>query len=515
MDLNLTTSLSLAGKTLSQANSNKLLAISKELLTLLASAGIIDSKVVAALEGRPTDWVPAEASASGSFVGDVERATWYARLQSAAKLFMRRFREVLEVPDDIFEREFGEVDRIEEARALVEDYRTILLAMPAQFKPLGINESIWPAIDAIEPFRMSAISAKGVETDEPVEVNCASIEFRCRAGGKGQPRLGNRSQFSGVLFRVDEASEAVPSKGPGLPLYIPASIAASALSQVHGLPLDAADNLSEHADENIVGVMLSAEINDQDFVVHGQLWPSSQGERVAAIAASKEDLGMSLTGDAIGHRAEVDGREVFWVDALALKGANILFAKKATFQKTRLLQASMRNPGQGFPHPSGNLPLAAASKPTQGDVSDMDIQELTNTVQALATQVQSIAASVSAIEDERKQNQAQIAAQATAQEKAQERQELVTSVTTEVTKALGEEIKSTIAAAMNPSGQPRRMTVSPVAVAANGAGEDTQQQVQLQLARLQGQLEQVRNTGDLNEELRLVDEIRNLGGTAV
>lgn len=145
----------------------------------------------------------------------------------------------------------------------------------------------------------------------------------------------------------------------------------------------------------------------------------------------------------------------------------------------------------------------------------MDIQELTNTVQALATQVQSIAASVSAIEDERKQNQAQIAAQATAQEKAQERQELVTSVTTEVTKALGEEIKSTIAAAMNPSGQPRRMTVSPVAVAANGAGEDTQQQVQLQLARLQGQLEQVRNTGDLNEELRLVDEIRNLGGTAV
>lgn len=503
--------LNLAGKTLSQANSDRLVSITRELLELLASANIIDPKVISTFENGPTGWLPAQAAAGGSsrFVNDVERATWYSRLYAASKLFMRRFREINEIPQEWFEREYGEgVDRLVEANALVDDYHEVLASMAGQFKLPNQGESIWEAMDiASEPFRLSAISASGGESgsQDLVPINCASIEFRCRAGSKGKskPSLGNRSQFSGVLFRVDEASEAVPSKGPGLPLYIPSTVAASAVTQVFGLPLDAADSLSEHADESIVGVMLSAEINEQDFVVHGQLWPSSQAEKVSAIAASKDELGMSLTGDAIGHEAEVDGRKVFWVDALALKGANILYARKATFQKTRLLQASL-NPKLGVPNES-DLPVAAAGEnSTQGD-DDMDIQELNTKIEALGEQINQLTSGLSEIQEERKQAQLQAQAEQSQEAKEAEQQALM--------KAISDQVQSAIAAAMNPSGQPRRVTPNPVAVAANGnSNGDGQMDVQLRLARLQGQLDVARETGDLTTELQLVDDIRSLGG---
>lgn len=495
--------LELVGRTLSQASIARIVTIASEAIALLVDAGVDPKTSLDMIDA--SGWLPTAAAGGSRFSTDVARASWYSRLQVASKIFNRRFRELAELSEEAFEVFYGKgVDRLTETGALVEDYKTLLVDLIGKYPPPGPNDSIWEAYDtASEPFRLSSISAgAGGARADVVPINTASIEFRCRAGTPKQ--LGNRSPFQGVLFRVGEISEAVPSKGPGLPLYIPPAVAEAVVSQVHGLPLDAADSLSEHADDSIVGVMLSAEITDQDFIVHGQLWPSSQGKKVSAIAASREDLGMSLTGDAIGHEAVVNEQQVFWVDALVLKGANILFSKKATFQKTRLLQASMQTPEQLMDQVH-DTPIAASTLITEGD--SMEIQALADQIKALTDVVQGLQA------DKQKQQEQLLAAEA-AQAAAVQQQTMATSVADHVKQqleaALPVALSSAMAAAINPSGQPRRLTAVPVA--AGASAEDANTAIALQLAGLMGELRAVRTSGDLTRELQLCDDIRALGG---
>jgi Sec-independent protein translocase protein TatA len=337
-----------------------------------------------------------------------------------------------------------------------------------------------------------------------------------------------------VLFRIDEPSESAPSVGPGLPLYVPKAVAEEALSTVSGLPLDAHDNLSQHSNPDIAGVMLSASIQGNDFRVSGYLYDWSQSDKVAKIAANKEQLGMSMNANAIGHEAEVDGRKVFWVDKLELLGANILFSEKATYRQTRLLSAG--GVDDTPPSPEGlsgtdipAAPIAAASgdnpTPSQGE-DDMtvdpevkqQISDLTKTVGDLAGMVkeimpavQSVQAQVADIQKEREDNKAAIAAQAQQQQQQEQQQQFMSSLQTAIKDAVSTEVSAAVAKAVNPSGQPPRKTVS-LAAQSNGNGgavDQAQIQVLLQLASLEGELAALRKSPGVDgfEEIKLVDKI--------
>lgn len=153
---------------------------------------------------------------------------------------------------------------------------------------------------------------------------------------------GNKSQFSGILFPIEEVSDDAPSKGSSLPLYVPMEVArlvADSINNSEGLPLDADNTLSRHNDKGIVGIMTKAQIIANNLVVSGHLFPYNNPELVAEIKAMKHELGMSINAIARGINDFIDGKEVFVLKELKPLGANILKAVRATWAKTAVLQA--------------------------------------------------------------------------------------------------------------------------------------------------------------------------------
>lgn len=560
------TSLAAAGRVLSQKNANRLKSVFAEIANILMAANILDAETLASLTSDSSTSEPGQtdesvqasdsettvAAQAEDFKTQVKRVTWHDRFRSTIKIFARRFMVIHDSTDVELERDMGTSvagNRRQAIAALIEDLQTVLTELSSDHP--GATDDMqarWEGMEA--PYTMN-LSGK------EQEVNHLTVSFDCpiQAGAskrKGRSK-GNRHPISGVLFRIDEPSEAVPAKGPGLPLYIPHDVAASVVNSVSGLPLDAADNLSQHADEDITGVMLSAEVKEKDFVVHGFLWEASRPTKVQAIADNQERLGMSMTADAWGHESDIDGRKVFWVDRLDLKGGNILYAEKATFQQTRLIAAEKYDPDQleasGRNDVDDNLvPESIAPSPTaiaasadpldpilhsddlgESDAMDpamqqqltqitdtlnamktdimRDVTGLANTVQTLAGTVQTVQASVKTLEDERQQTIAAAQAQTAQHQKEQEQKQLVELIT--------QTVDQVVAKRINPSGQPQRRTVPLAAQAASEPQANPESMsIQLQLANLDGQIQAIRNRPagmyDGVEEMRLLDKRREL-----
>lgn len=531
-----------AGRTLSQKNVNRLKIVFQEITSILIEAGVVDAETIqdlmkdSAEEAVESSSNPSEvAVAAESFSQQVSRVTWHDRLRSTIKIFIRRFSDIHNLSDAEYENEYGQDETRQQAMdSIVSDLSAILAQLGQQHPGPAENwRDRWNGYDApYSPFMLSA------ESGDVKPVNYVRLAIQCDAvvssvvakRGRSKVSSKNRVPVTGVLFRINEPSEAVPAKGPGLPLYIPAEVAASIVNSVTGLPLDAHDNLSQHAEEEITGTMLSAEVRDKDFVVHGVLWPASKTSKVKKIAANAEKLGMSMTADAWGHEAEVDGTKVFWVDDLDLSGANILFSDCATYQKTRLLMAERRDP-------TAEPPTAIAANATTlipQEQIDMDpelkqqlasiqsslaaVGQLTQTVtshtEAIAQIQQTltpIAASVQTMDAERRAQME--AANATAQQEATQKtmQDVVAAALAGINAQVQEAVAAAVKAAVNPSRQPARLTTPLLANAAQQGQAATVSSevmaIQLELAKLDGQLSGARG---LAAQTAILDQRRAL-----
>lgn len=372
------------------------------------------------------------------------------------------------------------------------------------------------------------------ESPEPSEINASQskeFNFLCpatiEARGKGRPpkALANKTLFSGVLFRIDEASEVAPSKGSSLPLFVPMSVAQSVAEQISasgGLPLDAHASLSQHQSDSILGVMTSAEIVGNDFVVHGHLFPWNQSEKVSKIKEHQELLGMSMNANVIGHEDVVGDTAVLVIQEMEMLGANILLQDRATYGKTRIIEATV-------------MAEKSTSTPTPDETGehDMDIKELTESIQGLisATQVQAESTNkqIELIQAQMKEQSAlvqdlakykadQEAAKAAA--KAQAEQQVVMAQKEEETSKLLEAVRSEFEKALTEALPPsRRQPVRAVPpaglVSVGGGGSDRHQEVMAskmtELARLEGALDFARSSGGNNtDRIRLAQEVRQL-----
>lgn len=519
--------LNAAGRVLNKKNSSSLLDAFKTLADVLGAASLLDAeKLAQALEeSTEAESEPVAAASSNrkseSLKDQVNRITWHKHLKTAMNVFIKRFADTHDLTDAELTSEYGDVDRQKEIQSLTSDFSSILGELVKSHPGVVDDWSVrWKGSECYlseHPFMLSALSAGAIQDETipeiQIPVNRVSVSFSCSAAtsktktrSTAKPKMGNRSPFKGVLFRVDEPSEAIPAKGPGLPLYIPQSVALSLQGKVAGLPLDAADNLSSHDDENIVGVMMSASIEGSDFVVEGQLWPNSRAAKVQSIAAARDELGMSLTGDAIGHHAEVDGRQVFWVDALELKGANILYSEKATFQKTRLIEAS----GVSAADLEADSHIAAAAtynSDSLGDnpMSDALIKQLADQIKSsleavagVGKAVEDISTRLEVIEGERSSRQSELAAAAAQEERDAAHKKLMDEV--------ADTVKQTLAKALG-GNQPRRVAVMPLSASGADPNSNEKHQVELKLASLQGELN---GQPDLARQSQILDEMRAL-----
>ena len=481
---------------------------------------------------------PNEVEVAGSAFKDaVKRSTWHDRLESTLRLFQYQFVDLLEYPEVMF----AQSSRSGAISALLEDVGDVLTDLAA---------------DHAGPYQPTVMAlAAASENSQTIKISIGAVTLS--AAKHANP---NQHPVSGVLFRIDEPSENIPSVGPGLPLYISKEIAAEAVSQVSGLPLDAHDNLSQHANEDIAGVMLSASIEDKDFCVRGYLWGWSKNKKIQSITSAKEKLGMSMNAAAIGHEAVVDGTKVFWIDQLILLGANILYSNCATYEKTSLLAAeksaeiavapdtneqdeplqnfvlsiaaqastssSTDEEEEGDPQPLTDLSEGKSPETVdqanpqdstgESEMTTPEISKQLDTISASLTSLSSLATTVEEqgrviaqvkdlvgeIQAERLNAAATIQAQAEAKTQESRDEAFLTKVQSIVAEG--------IAKAVNPSGQPPRKTVPLAASVAAPEGAITSKHLELATARgeLKGLQENIHS--DPSDMLRVQERIHQL-----
>lgn len=487
-----------AGKMLSQRNSDRIKAATKTLIDLMIDAKVLSAEDLRAIiDEEPSEETkePAEVQA-GSFKTDIQYLTWSDRLRKTLDTFYYRFDYLHNTADTDLTFEEGQ-SRKQAQQELLNDLADVLSEL-SQDHPGAPQEKRYYAMSLSSEFEED--KAHLLTFDFPVErVAIAASESKV-----SNIADYNRRPIRGVLFRVDEPSEAIPSVGPGLPLYVSREVAETTLSCVCGLPLDADDSLSKHANKEIAGVIQSAEIHGDDYYISGYVWPWSQSEKVQAIAQNLDRLGMSMNAAAKGHKAEVNGQEVFWVDELQLLGANILYSDRATYRKTRLVAAeSLEN---------GGVVIAAESQENEDDESSSVVvvhenqeekqeepmsQEMIAQLSALSTsfekamdttsktqvliqeQLASLQAQVNEVRGDLEQRRAAIQASAAEQQKKEEQRSLV--------EAIQAAVDMSVAKTINPSGSPSRKTHS-ISASSSTQSSDTNPLV-IQLAKVSGQLE--------------------------
>lgn len=236
-----------------------------------------------------------------------------------------------------------------------------------------------------------AIQASEEQLVIPLLQEEGTVTLQIEAKARFDTSATNERVVEGILFKIDSPSEAIPNVGPGLPLYIPRRVALEALAGLdltRPKPLDAHNSLSQHASTEIVGAMTSARIDGNDFWVTGVLWDYNQPQKVEAISASQDHLGMSVNATAEGHPTEINGRSVWQIDRLRILGANILFAEKATFKKTRTTVMASSESDELIPV------LASASEFDLEENSTSENSETMDT-QAIVDQIRELSSSVS------------------------------------------------------------------------------------------------------------------------
>jgi hypothetical protein len=368
--------------------------------------------------------------------------------------------------------------------------------------------------------------------ETPIEVETESLETL-----EASNPNSNKAPFQGVLFRIDEPSETAPSKGSAYPLFIPRDVAEKAMESVNaakGLPLDADDSLDKHANEHIIGIMNSAEIEGSDFVVKGHLFPWNQKDKVGAIALNQDDLGMSLNGKASGNIVEMAGSTVFHITSLEILGANILLKNRATYQKTRLfpigeIAASATEENQLLEEKNMDLEQSlrdiqktlseiSASSAKEVDAANAKIQQLT---EAFTSQQQILSSQqklLQTIQAEREQSIATVQSQTLAAQKAQEHKDLIAAIGAAVkaevqaeVAPLQEKLKEEIVNLANPKRVPPRITGSLVGITAAGQENQQSNAVHHRLIEARAELKILEQNQIIGpQRIALTDEIQTL-----
>lgn len=521
----------LAGKVLSQLNSDRLKAAFVEIGKTLIAAGAISTSDLSNLFEGVADNFEGESTLEASAVMSLRER--YKR-----QIVWSNFRQLLSnfesMCTGILRSSRDSTDQVNDIVSEFKDTFNEILLEASAIDPMSDDSEM--------PYRNGLYCAKAEDTtkdstelsasqlvdvdilfdlEEPLVLE-ASIEVDAKSLDTLEASSNpNTTPLKGVLFRIDEASESAPSKGSAYPLYIPKDVAEKAMEFVNaakGLPLDADDSLSKHANEDIIGIMTSAEIAGPDFIVKGHLFPWSQKDKVGAIALNQNDLGMSLNGRASGNIVEMDGTKVFHLSSLEILGANILLKKRATYQKSRLYPmgeiAASATENQSTEEENMELERAigdlqktlaeiSAASAKESELASARIQQLTEAFNSQQQLLQTIQA-------EREQSISAAQSQSFAAQKAEEQKDLLAAIGAVVQAQVAAQ-KEDIINSINPRRSPQRITQSLVGIAAAGQEGQQSNAVRDELLVASGELKVLEDNQIIGPQRNaLVDRIHTL-----
>lgn len=527
----------MVGKVLSQKNADALKAAFLTIGQILSAAGIVDLPSIEKLESifepeeEGEESAIAAAANQSSFFEDTKRLMWSENFNSINAMFVDRMMGIYGSScwdDEVWER-INNISKQDAAKSLLTQYHELLMDCVNNPPYRRAVNHIYAATKTILPeqnrenettrilnvlptTQVSNIENADHQEGEIVElsINASWVEeeeinLEAAAGDD------NRYPVKGILFKIDQPSEGIPAVGPRLPLYVPMEVALSVVDTANGLPLDADVSLSKHSNQDIAGVIQSAEIRGKDFIIHGHLWPFNKPEKVQSIAENMRQnrLGMSMNANASGKKAVIDGREVFKIERMTLLGANILYADKATYQQSKLgsavqIAASLDEQETDSNEKDSQIMESSLIAQIQAMAQTLDRIEdqQTTDIASLQQQVSELKLVIATFQNEKASQQQEIQAQREERSKAREREELIDAIIARLPQSDPRNRMT--------SGQPPRLT-TPIAAGGSGAVAESPTQLQVKLIQAEAALQTLRESnGDRARRFALAEEIKQI-----
>jgi hypothetical protein len=254
-------------------------------------------------------------------------------------------------------------------------------------------------------------------------------------------RHPNRVPFTGVLTRVDDASERAPAGARGHRVLLTRAAAEAALPSLIGMALDYTPALDGHDARRKVGIITAADIVGNEIIVSGHLFARDFPELVSEMRGRK--LGMSY--EVADARVEDVRANVWKLVEVTFTGAAVLIREKAAYDGTSIEVAA-----------TTTYKISGAKK-----MNEEQTQQLITTTERLAAAAEALTQTVTRIDAQHEQVQSTIARIVAAMETETEMQARLAELEQQNTE-LRAQIAKEIAAAGKKPVMSARKTLSPL-----------------------------------------------------
>lgn len=150
----------------------------------------------------------------------------------------------------------------------------------------------------------------------------------------------NKMPFSGILTRIDEASDKPPNGAGGKKVLLTRAAAEGALSSLLGMGVDLTKNMDGHDAQKKVGIITGAHIDGNALHIAGFIYAADFPREALRIHLDQADLGFSF--EARNLAVESATTDPLVVKSCVFTGAAILLKNEAAYQTTALAAAAAK-----------------------------------------------------------------------------------------------------------------------------------------------------------------------------
>lgn len=150
----------------------------------------------------------------------------------------------------------------------------------------------------------------------------------------------NRMPFSGILTRVDVASDKAPQGSNGKRILLTAGAAKGALNSLLGMGVDLTKDMDGHDAQKKVGIITAAHIDGDALHIAGFIYAADFPREALRIHLDQSDLGFSF--EARNLAVESMETDPLVVKSCVFTGAAILLKNEAAYQTTALAAAKAK-----------------------------------------------------------------------------------------------------------------------------------------------------------------------------
>lgn len=152
----------------------------------------------------------------------------------------------------------------------------------------------------------------------------------------------NKRPFSGILTRIDEASDGPPGGSGGRLVLVTKACAEKALSTLLGMGIDCRADFNDHKASHKIGVITDANIEGNAIVIAGHFFEKDFPDEMAKIDAQKSRLGFSY--ELTPTEAAITAENLLRIDDGIFTGAALLYKDKAAYRSTSLAASDTQEP---------------------------------------------------------------------------------------------------------------------------------------------------------------------------